>query len=262
VHRARIVVEVRVAPRRAALAHRPRCPEEPYSRLEPEVLRRQRADGADELGHQRVIVVEHPAGREEDLAQVPPLALLEHGILRDLLDEPHAAGAHDAPLRVVHDRRPEAHALGLVDDLVVHALLVAPVLEPVVLQPALARLIADRAVDRVVQEQHLLHRLPGVGDVRRALALDLHPVGARPLAGRLELRLAVGDVLVRRRVPLQDVEFHRPLPWRWQHLDQAHPAVRRDREAGVPAVVGDVDPRAVRGLDDGVACLERDLSAV
>ncbi len=104
-------------------------------------------------------MIELPAGRDGDLAEVAALADAQHRILRELARDAHAAGADDAALGVVDDGRPEGHGLGLVHDLLRHALALALMLEPVVLQATLAGLIADRAVDGVVQEQELLHAL-------------------------------------------------------------------------------------------------------
>src|SRR5690606_31920566 len=106
-----IEVRVGVAARGAADAHRAHRAQEPHPRLEPEVLRRERAHGTDVLGHQGVGVIELPPWRQHDLAEVATLALIENVVTDDLVTEAHAAGAHDAPLRVVHDRGPEAHRL-------------------------------------------------------------------------------------------------------------------------------------------------------
>src|SRR5690606_29184687 len=92
-----------------------------------------------------------------------------------------------------------------------------------------------------------------------ALRADLELRGRRELAGRLELRLHRLDVLLLLLVPLQDRQRHRSAAL---DLDQAHPAVRRDAQPGVPAVVGDLDTRSPRGADDGVAFLERDVLAI
>src|SRR5262249_43334973 len=143
-----IVVEVGVATRRAALADRARTAQEPDARLEAEVARGQCADGADVLGHQRVVVVELAARRHDDLAEVAALADAEHRILGNLLADPDAARAQDAALGVVDDGRSEDDPLRLVDDLLPHALARALMLEPVVLQAALAGLIADGTIDR------------------------------------------------------------------------------------------------------------------
>ena len=148
-----VEVEVRVAARRAALAHARHRAQKPDARLEAEVLRRQRADRAHVLRHERVVPVELAARRDEDLVQVAALAHVEDVVLRDLVHEADAARAHHAALAVVDDGGSELDALGLVDGLVPHPLLRLVVVEPVVLQLALAGLVADGAVDRVVQER-------------------------------------------------------------------------------------------------------------
>ncbi len=119
---------------------------------------------------------------------------------------------------------------------------VCMVLEPVVLELALAGLVADRAVDRVVQEQELLDVVTRPLDVLARVGQDLHALDGRHVAGGLELRLLDGPVVARLRVPLEDVEHQRALPGLGQDLHEAHPAVRGSREPRVPAVVRDLDP--------------------
>src|SRR5690606_21847679 len=106
-----------VASRRAAVADARLRAQEPHARLEPEVAAGQRADRAHVLGHERVVVVELAARRQDDLVLVAALAHVEHVVADDLLAEADAARAHDAALGVVDDGRPEAHALGLVHGL-------------------------------------------------------------------------------------------------------------------------------------------------
>ena len=81
-----------------------------------------------------------------------------------------------------------------------------PFLVGVVLQLALAGLIADRAVERVVDEQHLEHAL---ARVERLLGMHVHdlPFGHRRRARRRELR-------------------------RLLDFDEAHAADAGDREPG------------------------------
>jgi hypothetical protein len=130
-------------------------------------------------------VVELATWRHRDLVQITALAHAEHRILGELVGDTDAACAHDAALGVVDDGRTEHDGLRLVDRLVVHALLRALMLEPVVLQPALSRLIADRAIHGVIEQQQLLHRRAGPHRVLAGLALDHHAVGRRLLTGRL-----------------------------------------------------------------------------
>src|SRR5262249_38303428 len=79
----------------------------------------------------------------------------------------------------------------------------------------------------------------------------------RPLRG---LRLLAGgahDHAVGRARVAGDLELRDLLD-----LDQAHAAVARDREPGMPAVVRDLDAETLRGDDDGRAVLDLDLAAV
>ena len=207
-------------------------------------------------------MIELATGSDRDLVQVAALADAEHRILGELLRDAHTARAHDAALRVVDDGRTEAHGLRLVHGLVAHALLRGLVLEPVVLEPALPGLIADRAVHRVIQEQELLHGSACPDHVLARLALDHQAVGGGHLTGGLELRLLLADVLTLLGVPSEHLEHHRRSPGGRQHFHQAHAAVRRDAEAGVPAVVWNIHTHAVGRADDGVARLERDLAVV
>ena len=116
-------------------------------------------------------------------------------------------------------------------------------LEIVVLQPTLARLVANRTVDRMPQEEILLdHRssLPdfvAVGNKHRAVA-------GRRLAGGNELRQHL--YLARLRIA----------PSR---LHQTHAATRDDRQSGMPAVMGNVDPHARRQLDAVEPLVRRQL---
>ena len=61
------------------------------------------------------------------------------------------------------------------------------VLEGHILQLALAAGIADRAVERMVAEQHLQRSLPCLRNLR-GLSLDNHAIGDRRRAGGLQLR--------------------------------------------------------------------------
>ena len=104
------------------------------------------------------------------------------------------------------------------------ATLGAPFLIRVVLQLALAGLIADRAVERVVDEQHLEHAL---ARLERLLGVHVHdlPFGDRRRARRRELR-------------------------RLLDFDEAHAAHAGDRKSRVVAVVRHEHARVLRRLED------------
>ena len=106
----------------------------------------------------------------------------------------------------------------------------------VVLQHALARRIADRAVERVVQQQELDHgatRLPcfdAVGAHHHAVLHLLH-------AGRQRLRRA-------------------------RHVHQTHAALSRRAQSRVPAVARDDDADPLGRMQDRGALGYRDLGAI
>jgi hypothetical protein len=139
-------------------------------RLEPVVARRDRADRADVhqvAGEQRV---DAALLERRDLAAVPAVDDADLRVAVDLLHEPDAPRAEDAAVAVEHQRRAEV-------DVRLHALAVehaARELHPAlaraegvreVLQRALAALVADGAVERMVDEQELEDAGAGVDHV-------------------------------------------------------------------------------------------------
>jgi len=97
-------------------------------------------------------------------------------------------------------------------------------LEDEILELALAGLIANRAIQRVIDEQEFEHALACVLR-RRGLSLDDHPLGDGRRARDLELG-------------------------RLFDLDQAHPADAGDGQARVIAVVRHQHARLLRRFDD------------
>src|SRR6185436_12864060 len=122
------------------------------------------------------------------------VAALDHAELagpRHFLAESDAAGTDDAAVAPDPDVRTEV--LRVLDLLVLfEAREALPVLVGVVLQVALARLVADRTVQRVVDEHVLEDRLAAGVDLR-PLGGDFELVGDRVHAGDFEL-LRVGDL--------------------------------------------------------------------
>src|SRR6202162_3003909 len=137
---------------------------------------------------------------------------------RDVLAEAHAARAVNAARHVGRDQGTQVlvldHALALDE-----ARYVAAEAERQILQLAFPALIADRAVERVIDEQELHRRAlraEGFGRVRE----DLHALGYRGRAGRQRLRCLLD-------------------------LDQTHAAVGRDRQLLVIAEAGGGDSLAI-----------------
>ncbi len=170
-----------------------------------------------------------------DHGAVAALAHVEHGIVGDVFHEAHAPRAENAAVRRVHHVAAEVldriEALG-----VAIASLAAPFHVRVVLQLALTRLIADRAIERVVDEQHLedafarLDRLLGVH-------VDDVPLGH----GRRARRGELGRLL---------------------DLDEAHAAHAGDRQPRMVAVVRHEHARALCRLEDGGARGDGDLPSL
>ncbi len=111
-------------------------------------------------------------------------------VLRDVLREARAAVAEDAALAVERDQGRDRERL-LVRALVeVEARVARSVAVRQVLQRALAALVADRAVERVVEQDELEHRLLSLGGRLRA-RVHLHAVAGGHRAGGLQLRHAL-----------------------------------------------------------------------
>src|SRR6188508_2173154 len=160
-------------------------------------------------------------------------------VLGDALGKARAAVAEDAALTVEGDGRRDRdrlleRALGELHPRVARA----PA-EGQVLQRALAALVADRAVERVVDEDELERRVLALGRLRRGLrGAHLHPVGRSHRAAGLELRHTL-------------------------ELDEAHPAgPDRRPDARLVAEDRDLDPRGERGLDEPEALGHLHLAAV
>jgi hypothetical protein len=158
-----------------------------------------------------------------DDGAVAALAHVEHRVLRDVVHEAHAPGAQDAAVRDVD--HVSAEVLDRVEAL---GFLVAGVLaalgEGVILQLALPRLIADRAVERVIDEQELEHALACLSGLLRVHVHHL-PLGDGGGARRRELRHLL-------------------------HFDEAHPTQAGHRQRRVVAVVRDQYAGVLGGLED------------
>ena len=182
--------EAHVALRRAERADRARLLDVPRPRAEAVGPRGERADGAqlDDVAAERRDV--RVAVERADERVRAALVQDELVVLADLLAEAHAAVAEDAALAVDRDQRAQRErllevALGLDE-----ARDAAAPAERVVLQRALAALVADRAVERVVDEQELEDGLLRLLHPRRVRVHD-HAVLDRGRAAGLQLRDAL-----------------------------------------------------------------------
>ena len=203
--------------------------EVPRSGLEPVRLGGERADRADLHGVAGEVRRERLVGERDDLGVVAAADEVDELVAGHLVGEAGAAVAEDAALAVEEHEIADRDRLLVVTLLLDVPALARAVAERLVLQRALAALVAHRAVERVVGEQQLEHAL--------LRALDLIGVGVD--------HLAVGDRGHARH------DHHRP-PWALDldhalaaHADRVHPRV--------VAEVRDVLVGAERRGDDHVA---------
>ena len=166
-----------------------------------------------------------------DLHRVAAADAPQHRDAGDLLGEAHAARAVDAPRHHGLHERAVVLVLGRALHLAV-ARAVGAVQHRLVLQVALAPLVADRAVERVVGEEILHHPLARLLHHRR-VGVDLHPRHRREGARGHRLR-------------------------RLLDLDQAHPAVPRHRQPLVEAEARHVDADRLARLQHRRALLDHD----
>ena len=209
----------------------------PGPRLEAVLGRGQRSDGA-QLDHvARETTAIGLLLERRDHGGRAALARDQLLVLRDVLREAGAAVAEDAALAVERDQRRDRERL-LVRALVeVEARVAGPVAVGQVLQRALAALVADGAVERVVEQDELEHRLLALGSAGRA-RVHLHAVAGGHRAGGLELGHALD-------------------------LDQAHAAGADGRtEARLVAEDRDLDPGRRRGQHERRALGHGQLAAV
>src|SRR6185436_9025779 len=112
----------------------------------------------------------------------------ELAVLRDALGEPRAPVAEDAALAVERDVRRDRDRLVGRELLERHPCAAGAGAERQVLERALAALVANRAVERVVDEDELERRVLTLGRLARRLRrADDHPVLRGQRAAGLEL---------------------------------------------------------------------------
>ena len=182
----------------------------------------------------------------------------EDGIIRDFIHEADASAAHDAAFVVEPDAGADFHVLGLLDLHFLEAREAAAVADGEFLQAALASLVADRAVERVIDEEELHHAVAAFLD-EIAAGADAHVFGHRVCAGDdrsrhpadlLEAVVAEGGTLTR-GVAGWHADLH-----------EAHATISRRGELRVIAVVRHVLLGLATGLDHASAPGNLDPRAV
>ena len=199
---------------------------------------RQGPHRADLDGVAREVRAERLAREGRHLHEVATSGEVDQGLTRHLVGEPGAAAALDAALAVEQDQLGDRDGLGEVSLLLDEAGLAGTVGQGLVLQRALAALVADRAVERVVGEEELEDAVLGLLDLLR-VGDDLHALASSDVAGGHEGRAP-----------------------RALDLDEAHPADADGLHARVVAEARDVGAGALGGGDDHLALLGGHLTAV
>ena len=169
---------------------------------------------------------------------LPAVREADQRIAGHVLGEAGAAVAEDAALAVEVDEVADRERLGVVALLLHEPALARTVAERLVLQRALAALVAHRAVERVVDEQELQHALLRLLHAR-PVRVDLHALGHVGHARHGQRRAPAGV-----------------------DVDEAHAAHAHRLHALVVAEAGDVGAGALRGGDQQLARLGLDVVTV
>ena len=199
--------------------------------------RTDRAQVDDIALHVRVQRLVQIAG---DLAVLTPAGLAHLGDARDLGREAHAAGAGNAARHMGFDQRAKVQVFGRALGFAVAAEIDA-VSHGLILQIAFAALIADRAIQRVVDQQEFHHAFAGLAD-HRAVGANFAGRAIGPRTQILDLHRARGGGLGRAA----------------HDLDQTHAAVAGDRQALVIAKARHLDAGLFAGLDQGQVGIDLD----
>ena len=192
----------------------------------------QRADGAKINDIARQVAVDQRAEIGRDLCILAPARLAHDVLACDFGGEAHAAGAGDAAGHMGLDQRAQIKVFGRPLRLAV-AREIDAVGHRLILKITLTALIADRAIQRVVDEQELHHPFAGLFDHGRVGFHDRR-LALRTGAQVAHLHGAGGGGLGR---PADD--FHK-----------THPAVTGDRQTLVVTEARHLDANLLAGLNE------------
>ncbi len=216
-------LEHHVASLRTARTDGGRAIQLPGARLVEKILRQKRSYRAKVHDIPRPCVCGILSIEFSDQCTVAALADVEHRIVRNVIHEAYTPRTEYAAVRNVEHVSTEI--LDGVESLRISIARVgATLLESVILELALTRLIADGTVERMIDEQKLEHSLPGL---EGPLSVHSHhlPLGDGGGARRRQL----GSLL----------DFY-----------QAHPAHAGHRESWMVAVVRNENASCLRRLED------------
>lgn len=165
-------------------------------------------------------------------------------VLGHLVHEADATRAQDATLVIEDDTLADVDMLGLLDLVILEAGISLAVLDGELLEAALARLVANGAVEGVVDEKELKDALAAFLD-ERGVRADAESLGDLDGAGDGGTRAPSND----RAAILAQLGLAVRAHLGSAHLDQAHAAVARGAERRMVTVMGDVAASLHAGLD-------------
>src|SRR5437588_11354376 len=142
-----------VATGRAARADAFGSFQKPNAHLETKIRRCQRPDRTKIDSVERIIVFQSLSGMRGQHGVTAAIDKSEDIVLRDFVAKPNATRTENAAFVVERDARPELHRFWFLDFVLEKARTGCAVLNAEFLELALAGLIADRAVEGVVDEQ-------------------------------------------------------------------------------------------------------------
>src|SRR5205814_8213621 len=194
-----------VATGRATGANTFRFFQEPDPHFETKIGRSERADRTKIDRVQRIIVFQTFARMRGQHRVTAAVDKAEDVVVRDFVAEANAARAENAALIIERDAWPELHRFWFFDFVFEKARTFRAVLNAEFLQLTFTGLIADRAIERVIDQQKFHHAFAAFfdhgrigayahafGDVLRATDLRTqHPIDDRFLVGP-EFRFTVG----------------------------------------------------------------------
>ena len=211
--------------------------EVPDPHPEAEVLLGQRPHRTNIDRIASVLVVDRFARPMIDLVVIATAENRQLAGAGNFIEEPRTACAQDAALLVQHHIRADIDRLALLILLAeLKARRLSVVIHVVVLQLALAGLIAHRTIDRMIDEQKFQYRfLCSLA----AIAGGVHHHSLRSTRVARDLQLG-----------------------RFFHVDQAHSAVARNRQPRMVAIVRNFNSRVICRLDQVQSVCDLDFLAV
>ena len=241
----------RVATGRATRADAFRFLQKPDAHLETKIGGGQRADRTNIDRVERIIIFQPLAGMSGQHGVTAAIDKPEHIVVRDLLAKTDAARTKNAALIIERNARTELDVLRFLHFVFEKTRFGAAVIDAEFLQAAFAGLIADRAIERMIDEQKFHHAPPAFLHQRR-IGAHAHAFGDILRAGNLRTRhpvdhrLAVGA----------ELRFAIRPHLRHSHFDQAHPAIARRAELLVITIARHVTAGLLARLDHARAFWE------